>query len=143
MHAILWSKRYEKSAIKAPRHVLRALEKLHPNVRLDWHQEWERWTLWHRDGLDLELIAVLRTPEDGYVDPTLENTVGLLDRILTTNLIHAGRNIDQWLEEIDEAGQDGIRDIQRRAQERIHEGSERLYSLLAKPTAIRVDKGEA
>lgn len=128
----IWTDRLVKAGYRPPRDVARALRQVFPMVRLEYAHDIERWSLWEDlGGGACQLIAAIAGPDGEYEHPNMDNTIQFLGDICVADLAGTGDR-DRWLAELDAHGEDGAKDAERRGQERIHEGSERLYHALAK-----------
>lgn len=113
---------------KKPREsVLQRLRRRWPSVRLMWLAQRKRWVLLQVDRSPPHVISILQTVDGRYVEPTVENTVGYLDRVSPSNFRNQWA-VERWIEKnlVDEPQDPALDD---RHMGRVEEMADRIWRL--------------
>lgn len=127
---------WRKPGWRPPRWLTRRLEKTHPTVSLVWIKGPNRWGLVERVGNSHQMIALIGDETGEYERPTVDNTIGFLNRHRTSAIYNKWR-LDEWLDErLDAPEREQNREVDERASERIAEGAERHAHLVIPKVSI-------
>jgi hypothetical protein len=112
---------------RPPKALMKRLRRLYPQMDLMWCADRGLWVLVQTDQAQVHIVTILQDREGKFVAPTVENTIGLLDRCNPANLDNQWA-IDRWIEEnLSEEISDP--EAEARIEENIHEFSDRLWHL--------------
>lgn len=126
-----------KAGQQPPAMVLELLSKRHPTVSLLWETKANRWCLVQTIRGKSQLICFLGNSRR-YEAPTLKNTVYYLDSIHPSKLSSKAA-IDKFIEKMDNP--DEVAAAQKRARDRIRQGSNDLWNALNNRRVIPVRSG--
>jgi hypothetical protein len=114
-----------------PNHALmRELRRRHPNVKLMWAPQVERWAMIDAPpNMKAQLIRIMQTRKGEYEHPTMANTVYFLDRIHPDN-IQGEWGMQRFLRGLDENPE--AEAVERRARDQASAGSADLYNAMTR-----------
>lgn len=124
----------KKTGHQVPKAILRAMNRLHPNVQIMWNDRAQRWCLVGHDRNGSYLISTI-SRNGQFAPPMMENTVYFLNRMHPANS-HKFSALRQLERDLDATPENDA--IRKSKSDQIREGSVALWDRMNNKRVFRV-----